>query len=68
MQKLIILLVRFYQKTTSCYLKSQCKFYPSCSEYAILALKQYGIIKGIAKSLFRLIRCHPFAKNKIDFP
>lgn len=45
-----------------------CKYYPSCSEYAVMALKKYGVIKGVLKSVFRLLRCNPFSKGGIDFP
>ena len=68
MQKLILNFLKFYKKAISPYLRAQCKFYPTCSEYAVLAIKKFGILKGIFKIFNRLIRCNPFSKGGIDFP
>lgn len=68
MQKILIAALRFYQRTISPYLKCSCKFYPTCSEYAIQAIEKYGCIKGILKSTRRLLRCNPFSRGGIDFP
>lgn len=45
-----------------------CRFYPSCSEYAELAIKEFGPVKGTLKSLKRISRCHPFAAGGVDYP
>ena len=45
-----------------------CKFYPSCSEYAELAVRKYGVVKGSFKALIRIIRCNPFASGGVDYP
>ncbi|HET8574636.1 MAG TPA: membrane protein insertion efficiency factor YidD [Candidatus Paceibacterota bacterium] len=58
------LLVRFGLKRSG----NVCVFYPSCSEYAILAVQKYGAFRGIMKSLHRISRCHPWQKEHIDFP
>ncbi|MDR2645791.1 MAG: membrane protein insertion efficiency factor YidD [Holosporaceae bacterium] len=68
MQKLLSLLIRIYQKTLSCYLKSQCKFYPTCSEYALLSIRKYGALRGSLKAVSRLARCNPFFRGNVDFP
>ena len=68
MQKLILNFLKFYKKAISPYLKAQCKFYPTCSEYAMQAIEKFGILKGIFKIFGRLIRCNPFSKGGIDFP
>ena len=68
MSKLFIMLVRFYQKRISPLFGAKCRFYPTCSEYAILAVKKYGFIKGFFKAVFRILRCHPFSKGGIDYP
>uniref|UniRef100_A0A7C3UQW5 Putative membrane protein insertion efficiency factor n=1 Tax=candidate division WOR-3 bacterium TaxID=2052148 RepID=A0A7C3UQW5_UNCW3 len=60
--------LRFYQKVISPLLPPTCRFYPSCSEYSILAIKRYGIIRGTFLALLRLIRCHPFSPGGVDFP
>lgn len=47
----------------------QCRFYPSCSNYAILAIQNYGWFKGVQKTYSRLIRCNPYnLESCIDFP
>lgn len=43
-----------------------CKFIPSCSEYAIICLEEYGVIKGTSKSIWRILRCNPFNKGGLD--
>ncbi|MGC7871672.1 membrane protein insertion efficiency factor YidD [Desulfosporosinus sp. SYSU MS00001] len=60
MRKLLILLLRIYQKFISPLKGQTCRFYPSCSEYAIQALQKYGLFRGSYKSLVRILKCHPF--------
>lgn len=45
-----------------------CKFYPTCSSYAVDAINHYGWLKGSLLSLYRILRCNPFSKGGIDFP
>ncbi len=45
-----------------------CAFYPSCSEYAAIAIEKYGAFRGIPKALRRIIRCHPWQQPQVDFP
>lgn len=59
-------LIRFYQKCISPALPPMCRFYPSCSEYALLAIKQYGFLKGGVKSMIRILKCHPFHPGGYD--
>ncbi|MDO8560900.1 MAG: membrane protein insertion efficiency factor YidD [bacterium] len=73
MTRLIILLIRFYQKTFSpghsdFYPGSfrRCRFYPSCSEYAVAAVRQYGPCKGSVFSLFRILSCNPLSRGGYD--
>ncbi|MFI3287437.1 MAG: membrane protein insertion efficiency factor YidD [Rikenellaceae bacterium] len=60
------LLVRFYQLCISPYTPSACRFTPTCSQYAIDALKKYGLIKGLAKTIWRLLRCNPWGGHGHD--
>ncbi|HID09983.1 MAG TPA: membrane protein insertion efficiency factor YidD [Candidatus Latescibacteria bacterium] len=65
----LIFLVRVYQRELSPLKSPSCRFYPTCSEYAVLALRKYGPIKGLLKSLWRLLRCHPLYRgNLVDLP
>lgn len=60
MNKILIGIIRFYQKFISPLKPPSCRFYPTCSEYAIQALRKYGAIKGGWKSIVRISKCHPF--------
>lgn len=66
--EILILLVRLYQLTLSPYLGGQCRFHPTCSRYAVMALEKHGAVVGTAKTMWRLARCHPFSKGGIDYP
>jgi uncharacterized protein len=44
-----------------------CKFHPSCSQYAIDALKKYGLVRGSLKAVWRLLRCHPWSHGGVDY-
>lgn len=61
-------LIRGYQRFISPALPQSCKYYPSCSAYAIEALKVQGFVKGTALTIWRLLRCNPWSKGGVDFP
>ncbi len=61
-----IILIDIYQKLISPFFSPSCRFYPSCSTYARLAIKKYGIIKGCVFSVTRIARCHPFHPGGYD--
>lgn len=61
-----MLLVRFYQKAISPYLMPACRFTPTCSEYAIQAIKKYGPFKGGWMALKRIASCHPWGRHGHD--
>ena len=58
--RFFILLIKIYQLTLSSLLKSNCRYLPTCSEYAITALKEHGLITGMYYSIKRIVSCHPF--------
>ena len=67
MKKLLILLVKFYRKYISPYKgRACCRFYPTCSEYAMQALAVHGFFKGTLLTVWRLLRCQPLAKFGYD--
>jgi len=66
MRNIFVLLIKGYKKVISPLLLPSCRFYPTCSEYSIQALEKYGIVKGGAKSIWRIIRCNPFNKGGYD--
>lgn len=68
MKRFFLFLLRLYQKFISPCKPACCRFYPSCSQYAILAIEKYGACKGTLKAIWRLLRCNPFGKGGIDYP
>jgi len=66
MKYIFILLIKGYQKVISPLLPPSCRFYPTCSEYALQAFTKYGVIKGGAKATWRILRCNPFNKGGFD--
>ena len=66
MKKVSITLLKIYQKVISPLLGNNCRFYPSCSSYAITSLERYGFLKGIFLTLQRLSKCHPLSNGGID--
>ena len=66
-KKILIGFVRFYQHHISGHKGySSCKYYPTCSNYAIQAIEIHGPIKGIALAAYRILRCNPFSKGGYD--
>ena len=59
-------LIKTYQYVVSPCLRSHCRYYPSCSTYALLAIQHFGPLKGLWFSLCRILRCHPWAKGGYD--
>ena len=59
MKHLFILIIKFYKLIISPYLGNNCRYLPTCSEYFIDSLKEYGAIKGSVKGLKRISSCHP---------
>ncbi|MXP51423.1 membrane protein insertion efficiency factor YidD [Pantoea sp. SoEX] len=64
--RILIALVRIYQVFISSLLNPHCRFYPSCSQYAIKALQRFGVISGSVLILKRILRCHPLQKGGHD--
>ena len=68
MTKPLIVLIRLYQKALSPLFPPSCRFYPSCSEYAVQALRAYGLWRGLLKVVWRVLRCQPLSRGGVDFP
>ena len=66
MKTFLLSLISFYQKRISIFTKRNCPFYPTCSEYAKVAIEKYGSWKGGLMAIRRILRCHPWSKNHID--
>lgn len=66
MKKLMLKMIRFYQTKISPNTPPRCKYYPTCSQYALEAIETFGTFKGFFLALWRLLRCNPFSKGGID--
>ena len=66
MKKLFLFLIRFYRRRISPLRPPCCRYIPTCSEYALQAIEQYGALKGSWLALRRLLRCHPFHEGGYD--
>ncbi|MFR9523628.1 MAG: membrane protein insertion efficiency factor YidD [Rikenellaceae bacterium] len=62
----LILLVQIYRRCISPFTPPSCRFTPTCSQYALQALRKYGPIKGLWLSLKRILRCHPWGGSGYD--
>jgi putative membrane protein insertion efficiency factor len=63
-----ILPLRLYQLLISPLFPASCKYHPSCSQYAIEAIRKHGILRGSAKAAWRLLRCNPWSHGGVDHP
>ncbi len=61
-----VILIKLYQVTLSPLLGSKCRFTPSCSQYAVEALKKHGVIKGLWLAVKRISKCHPWGGHGYD--
>jgi uncharacterized protein len=59
--------VRFYQRAISPALPRRCKYHPTCSQYAVAAIRRYGILRGSVLAAWRLLRCNPWSHGGVDF-
>jgi uncharacterized protein len=66
MKQLVILILKTYKKFISPVLPPSCRFYPTCSEYAVEAVSRFGVIKGGLLSVKRLLRCNPYCRGGFD--
>jgi putative membrane protein insertion efficiency factor len=66
MKKILLLLIRFYQKCITPYTPGCCRFRPTCSQYAKTAIERFGAWRGGWMALKRILRCNPFCKGGYD--
>ncbi len=66
MKYVLIFLIKIYQLTFSRVMPSSCRFYPSCSQYGVEALRKHGVFKGTWLTVKRISRCHPFNPGGYD--
>lgn len=66
MKTIFIWLIGLYRKYLSPLKRPCCRFYPTCSQYAIEALQEWGAVKGLGLALWRIVRCNPLSKGGVD--
>ncbi|MBO5252592.1 MAG: membrane protein insertion efficiency factor YidD [Clostridia bacterium] len=62
----LLALIRLYQKTRPKSTAGCCKYIPTCSEYGLVAIERFGVLKGGLLTLWRILRCNPFSKGGFD--
>ena len=66
-RKVFVFPIRLYQKYISSHMPARCKYYPTCSQYAVTAVERFGIVIGGILALWRILRCNPWSKGGIDY-
>jgi uncharacterized protein len=65
----VIAPIRLYQLLVSPFVgANRCKYHPSCSEYAALAIQKHGVLRGVPMAGWRLLRCNPWSQGGVDHP
>lgn len=66
MRNLLVGFIRLYRRFVSPILPPSCRYWPTCSQYALQAVQKYGVLKGGLLGAWRIIRCNPWSKGGID--
>lgn len=67
MKKFLLYLINFYRRRISPKKAPCCKYYPTCSAYALAAIEKHGALKGTLLSVWRIVRCNPWSLGGIDY-
>ena len=67
LRALLVAPIRVYQRAISPAFGARCRYYPSCSEYAVQAIRSYGILRGLVLAAWRLLRCNPLSHGGFDY-
>ena len=67
LRAMVVAPVRLYQRAISPALPQRCKYHPTCSNYAVEAVRRYGILRGLILAAWRLLRCNPWSHGGVDF-
>lgn len=66
MKRLLLALIHFYRRQISPARPPRCRYIPTCSNYAVIAIQRYGAWKGAGLAIWRVLRCNPFSKGGYD--
>ena len=67
MKKVLLWLLRGYKRFISPLLPPGCRFYPTCSVYAMTAIERFGVLRGLVLAVWRVLRCNPYCAGGIDY-
>lgn len=67
MRYLAMALIKLYRRFISPLFPARCRYYPSCSAYALEAYRKHGVFKGTLLSVWRLLRCNPWSRGGVDY-
>jgi putative membrane protein insertion efficiency factor len=65
-RRLLLVPIRLYQRLMSPLMPARCKYHPTCSEYAVEAVRSYGVLRGSVLAAWRLLRCNPLSDGGLD--
>jgi putative membrane protein insertion efficiency factor len=65
-KRILIAMIRYYQRTISPSLGASCRYLPTCSQYAVEAIETHGAFKGTLLAIWRILRCNPFSRGGYD--
>ncbi len=68
LKRTVVKALKIYQRFISPLYPASCRYYPTCSQYSIEAVEKYGVVKGLLKATWRILRCNPYSKGGIDKP
>jgi putative membrane protein insertion efficiency factor len=60
--------IRVYQRMISPVMPARCRYYPTCSAYAVGAIRRYGVLRGLVLAAWRVLRCNPWSHGGVDHP
>ena len=66
LRRALTLPIRGYRRWISPALPQRCRYYPTCSAYAVQAIEEYGMIRGLVLAAWRVLRCNPFSHGGVD--
>lgn len=66
MKRIPIFLISLYQRLVSPLIPRRCKYHPTCSQYSIDAIREWGLLRGLGMSVWRVLRCNPFSHGGHD--
>ncbi len=67
MRAILIAPIRAYQKVVSPMFPRRCKYHPTCSQYAVDAIREFGVMRGVVLASWRLLRCNPWSHGGVDY-